>query len=104
MDFGSANGEDHAATFVELVEECRWHLRGSGSDDDAIERGIVGKAGGAVGEDDNNIGVAEFVQDAASGLVQFGHSFDREYFAREFSKDGGLIPGAGTDFEDPVIG
>ena len=104
MYLGWADGENHASAFSELIEESWWDLRGSGRDDDAIEGRVIGTSCGAVTRDDSCVGVAKFAEKLASGGGELGNAFHRVHLVREFSEDGGLISGAGTDFEHPVFG
>ena len=69
-----AEGEDEAAAVLELVEPGLGHVGGAGGDQDAIIRGLVRVALGAVPDQHLHVGVAQLLEHRASPFRQ-----SREY-------------------------
>lgn len=100
-----AEGDDDAAGVVELGFVCFGDVGSGGGDEDTVVGRVAGVAQGAVGEDQTDGREwAEFGEDGACLVHEFGATFDGDDFCAHVSEDGGLVSGACADLEDPHAG
>jgi hypothetical protein len=104
LRFGRADGDDEASGFFELGKERGGTFGGSGGDEYGVVGGMVGKAEGAVADDEGDVAAGEAIEDRLGLGRESGVALDGVDVATEFSEQGGLVSGAGADFEDYVGG
>jgi len=104
LSFGWACGNDEAAGFFELGKDGGGEFGGGGGDKDGVIGGLVGEAEGTVGDEEGDVAVVEAVEDQLGLRGQCGVALDGIDVAGEFGEEGGLVSGAGADFEDGIVG
>lgn len=99
-----SHGNDHLATFGELIDERLRDIFGRAGDDDAIEGGMFGPALIAVAIFDVDICISEFCESAGGLFGEWRDDFDGVDIADDFGEYGGLVAASGADFKDFIIG
>lgn len=99
-----SDGCDGAAVGGELLEEAGWFGGCAGGDEDRIVGGVGGPAGGAVADAAEDVFDAELVEAVERDRLQLGVSLDGVDLFVEGGEDGGLVAGAGADFEYALVG
>ncbi len=98
----AAQGDDHPAPFLELLDERGGDLGRGAGDDDRVERRGLGPARVAVADPGVDVRVAEFLVDLGGPLAQRRVDLDRVDVLDEPREDRRLIARAGADLVDLV--
>ena len=97
-----AQGDDHPAPLLELLDERAGDLLGGACDDDRVERGGLGPAGVAVAVSGVDILVADFVDHGRRPLRERPVDLDRVDLLDELTEDRRLVARPGADLVDHV--
>ena len=86
-------------TLGELLNECRWYLRGGGGHNDCVVRAPLRPAEIPVPDDDRHVPVTQRGQSLTRSFREFGDDFDGVHFLGSHTEHRGLVAGAGTDLQ-----
>ena len=100
----AAYGDAHLAAGFQLVEERLGDVVGGAGDDDGVEGSEFGPAEIAVAVFGFDGFVAMFFECLLCPFGEWFHDLNRIDMRGEFGEDGGLVAGAGADFEDFCVG
>ena len=100
----ASDGNDHAPTTLELVDQRLGDRRRRSGHHDRVERCLLGPALIAVTVHHLDVGVSQRLEAVARVLGQFGDDFDGIHPSRNFGQHRRLIAAASADLEHPVVG
>lgn len=101
---GIADRNDHSAALAELIDEGGGNPVWGARDDDGVVGSGFRPAQEAIGAMDGDVANAEAAQGGAGGSGELRDDFDGVDLVDEPSEHGGLVTGAGSDFEHAVGG
>ncbi len=97
------DGEDHDAALGQLLQQGGRDLAGGGGHDDAVEGRGLRPALVAVAQPQLDVVQPQQPETPARGFQQLAVALDAEDAARQPGEDGGLVAGAGADFQHAVL-
>ena len=100
---GGADRKDEPAVDGELLFQGFWNGRRSSRNKDPIERRGVRQAFGSVADADVHIVQPQTREHLSRRIRQFLVTFDGNDLFHQSREDGGLVSGASSNLEDPMV-
>ena len=97
-----ADGDDHGAAVLELVDQGLRNAFGRAGHDNLVEGSLFGPTLEPVTNPHVDVFVAKFLQDGLRLLSERFHDFDRIDFGDEAAEHGCLIAAASADLQDAI--
>ena len=99
---GRAHGNRHQPADLQLLDQCRWHLRRRRRHHDAVVGRVLGPSVVPVASPHFHVAIAQLQQGGTRAFRKRCDDLDRVHRLHEPAENGGLVARSGADLEHPM--